>query len=118
MTDFTDCQAAATDAASFDWLAVDWLAADWLAGRCDAGMAMTRSVAMLAATATAIENLIAWLTSARRPDLSRSTEGGSTGVDCIASCMAWATALVNISERRAGLSGGSSAVVRERRSSV
>ena len=31
MIDFTDCQAAATDAASFDWLAVDWLAADWFA---------------------------------------------------------------------------------------
>ena len=65
-----------------------------------------------------VEHLIAWLTSARRPGMSRSTEGASTGVDCIASCMAWATALVNISERRAGLSGGSSFVVRERRSSA
>lgn len=40
---FTDCQAAESDGAS------------WPAGRCEDGMAITRSVAMLAAIATAIE---------------------------------------------------------------
>ena len=44
--DFTDCQAAVSDAFS------------WLAGRCGDGIAMTRSIAMLAAIATAIEKRI------------------------------------------------------------
>ncbi|WP_225708643.1 hypothetical protein [Bradyrhizobium cenepequi] len=66
---------------------------------------MTMISAMLAATAAAIENLTPTLSSARLPEL-RSTDGTSMG--SIASCMAWATALVNISElsRRRGLPSG------------
>ena len=106
--DFTDCQAAESDVVS------------WPAGRCEAGMAMTRSVAMLAAIATAIEKRMTCWSTARRPDKSRSTDGASTGAMSLASCMAWATALVNISEswRRAGLpngcKGGPSVVIRGR----
>ncbi|MEH2595800.1 hypothetical protein V1278_002713 [Bradyrhizobium sp. AZCC 1577] len=109
--DFTDCQAAESDALS------------WLAGRCDDGMAMTRSIAMLAAIATAIEKRMTCWNSARRPDRSRSTDGASTGAVSLASCMAWATALVNISEswRRAGLlkgcKGGPSVGIRGRQPS-
>ena len=53
--DLTCCQIAEIDDVSF-------------AGRCDAGMAMTRTDAMPAATTTAIETLSATLNSARRPD--------------------------------------------------
>ncbi len=110
--DFTDCQAAESDALS------------WLAGRCEDGMAMTRSVAMLAAIATAIEKRMTCWNSARRPDRSRSTDGASTGATSLASCIACATALVNISEswRRGGLpngcKGGPSVGIRGRHSSV
>ena len=63
---------------------------------------------MLAAIATAIEKRMTCWNNARRPDRSRSTDGASTGAMSLASCMACATALVNISEswRRAGLPNG------------
>src|SRR6476620_3842126 len=83
--DFADCQIAEIDGMS-------------LPGRCDAGMSMTRTAAMPAATTTAIDNLSATLNSARRPDMSRSTDGASTSVGSIDSCKAWATALLNNSE--------------------
>ena len=79
---------------------------------------------MLAAIATAIEKRMTCWSSARRPDRSRSTDGASTGAVSLASCMAWATALLNISEpwRRGGLpngcKGGPSVVNRGRHSSV
>ena len=44
----------------------------WPAGRCVAGIAMTRSVAMLAAIATAIERRMNCWSTARRPDSSRA----------------------------------------------
>jgi len=112
MEDLTCCQIAEIDDAS-------------LVGRCDAGMAMTRTDAMPAATTTAIEMLSTTLNSARRRDISRSTDGASTSAGSICSCKAWATALVNISEfsRRWGslpgaCGGGSSVVNRGRHSAA
>src|SRR6478752_10416896 len=78
--DLTDCQAAESDAS-------------WPAGRCEDGMAMTRSVAMLAAIATAIEKRMTCWNIARLPDRSRSTDGASTGAMSLASFIACATAL-------------------------